>query len=136
MSNGIYKVKEAEVPEPIPVGMYAAKFERWEEKTDGNFGAYVLLEFGITEGNYKDTKRTLIASSKVTKGKTQETTSKLYHAVTGLLGREPNPDEEVKLDQLVGKDCMILVENRAGDKEGWQDITRVLPAQIAVSKES
>ena len=129
MADGVYTVKEPEAPEPIPVGMYPAKFVAWDEKTDGAHGPYVRLEFEITEGEHKGTKRNLICSSKLTKGKTQETTSKLFRTVGGLLGREPKPSEEISLKGLLDTDGQILVEDRPGDDEGWQDITKVMPAK-------
>jgi len=136
MSKGTFTVKEPEAPEPIPVGMYPAKFISWEEKSGGEYGDYVLLEFEVTDGDYAETKRNLIASSKLTKGKTQETTSKLFRAITGLLGREPEANEEVSLDNLLETKCQILVEDRPGDKEGWQDITKVMPAVVAKKEKS
>lgn len=129
MSSGEFTVKEPTAPEPIEVGVYQAKFVGWEEKTDGVHGPYVRLEFEITEGDHAGTKRNLIASSKLTKGKTQETTSKLFRTITGLLGREPKPNEKVSLNDLLETECQILVENRPGDVEGWQDISKVMPAK-------
>ena len=135
MAKGVFKVKEPEVPEPIPVGMYPAKFVSWEEKT-GEFGDYIRLEFEITDGEYAETKRSLIASSKLTRGKTKETTSKLLRSIIGLLGREPESDEEISLDKLLETECQILVEDRPGDEEGWQDITKVMPAVVGKKSES
>lgn len=129
MSDGIYIVKEPEAPEPIPVGMYPAKFVSWEEKTDGQHGPYVRLEFEITDGDYVKTKRSLIASSKLSKGKTQKTTSNLFKAISGLLGREPQPNEKVSLKELVGTECQILVEDGVGDKKDWQNISKIMPAK-------
>lgn len=129
MADGVYTVKEAEVPEPIPVGVYPAKLISWEEKDDGSYGPYTRLEFEITEGDYAGTTRTLIASSKLTKGKNQKTTSKLFQVITGLLGHEPKKDEKVTLNDLLETECQILVEDRPGDEEGWQDITKVMPAK-------
>lgn len=129
MAKGTYKVKEPEAPEPIPVGVYSAKLAGWEEKDDGKFGPYVILTFEITEGEQEGTKRSLVASTKLTKGKSQETTSKLFKAVSGLLGKEPGPDEEISLKDLEGKKCQIVVEDRPGNEEGWQDITKVMPAK-------
>lgn len=128
MPNGQFTVKEPTAPEQIPVGIYDARFVSWEEK-EGNKGNYVRLEFAITKGEYTDTLRSLLAGSKLTKGKTQETTSKLFRTITGLLGREPKPNENISLDDLVGTDCKILVENKPGSEEGWQDITKVMPAK-------
>ncbi len=45
------------------------------------------------------------------------------------MGKDPEPDDEVSLQELVDKKCQILVEDRSGNKEGWQDITQVMPAK-------
>ncbi|MFC1790332.1 hypothetical protein ACFLZP_02510 [Patescibacteria group bacterium] len=124
-----YTVKESQAPDPIPAGVYNAQLKGWEEKEGTQFGPYVRLVFEITDGEYAETERSFIASAKLTKGKTSETTSKLFRAVTGLLGQEPKPDEEVSLDKLINKKCQILVENRPGNEEGWQDITKIMPAK-------
>lgn len=129
MASGIYTVKESESPEPIPVGIYSAKFADWEEKDDGQYGPYVRLEFEITSGEQKGTKRSLVASTKLKKGKDQKTTSKLFKIVSSLLGKEPSTEEKVSLKELVGTKCQIMIEDREGDEEGWQDITKVLPAK-------
>jgi hypothetical protein len=129
MAKGKYTVKEAQAPEPIPVGVYQAKLAGFEEKDGGEYGAFIRLDFEIVEGEHKGTRRTHIASAKLTKGKTSETTSKLFRAVTALMGREPGSDEEVSLEELVGSECQILVEDRPGSEEGWQDITKIMPAK-------
>lgn len=126
MAKGKYTVKEPEAPEPIPVGMYKAKFTEWEEKENPKYGPYVRLVFEITDGEHTETTRSLVASTKLTKGKTKETTSKLFKVVSGLMGKEPKPDEEISLDDLVGTECQILIEDRPGD-DGWQEITKVVP---------
>lgn len=123
-----FSVKEAEAPEPIPVGVYPAKFVSFDKQKDGSYGPYLRLDFEITEGDYAGTKRNLIASSKLTKGKTSETNSKLFNVVTGLLGREPRKDEAVSLKNLLETECQILVENKPGD-EGWQIISKIIPAK-------
>ena len=129
MSDGKFTVKEPQAPEPIPVGVYQAKLVSFEEKSGGQFGDYVRLEFEITEGEQKGTKRSYLASAKLTKGKNSKTTSKLFRAVSALMGKDPEPDDEVSLQELVDKKCQILVEDRSGNKEGWQDITQVMPAK-------
>ncbi len=129
MAEGKFTVKEPQAPEPIPVGVYPAKFTGWEHKEEGKYGSYVLLEFEINSGEQEGTKRSLAASAKLTKGKTPDTSSKLFRIVTALLGREPSPSEEVDLEELVETNCQILVEDRPGDEQGWQDISKVMPAK-------
>jgi len=128
-SNGVYAVKEAEAPEPIPVGVYPAKLTYWEERDTGKFGPFVRLEFEITKGDCAGSKRSLVASAKLTKGKNSETTSKLFKAISVLLGREPRPDEEVSLKELLGVGCQILVEDKQGDDNGWQNVSKLMPAK-------
>lgn len=124
------KVKEAEAPEPIPVGVYKAKLAGVEKEEEGIYGDYVRLKFEIAEGDYKGTERTQICSLKLTKGKNRETNSKLFNTLTGLLGKEPEKDAEIDLENLIGTECQIFVEDKE-EKAGvvWQDITRVIPAK-------
>lgn len=126
MSDGVYTVTESTAPPKIAVGMYQAKFTEWEESEDGKFGPYLKLNFEVTDGESAGATRSMVASSKMTKGKSAKTTSKLFGAVSGMLGREPSPSEQVALNDLVGTECMILVEDRPGDSE-WQEISKVLP---------
>jgi len=120
--------QEAAIPEPIDVGIYKAKLVSWEERENPQYGDYIRMEFEITTGEYKGTLRSLVASKKLTKGKTIETTSKLWKVVTGLRGLEPEKGEQVVLDDLVGTECQILIEDKVGS-EGWQEISKVLPAK-------
>jgi len=129
MSKGTYQVTEPQTPEPIPPGMYPAKLVKWEEKDTGQYGHYLRLEFEITDGKQAGTKRSFIASAKLTKGKNSETTSKLFQAVTSLLAREPQPNEEISFKDLLKTKCQILVEDRPGSEEGWQDITKIMPVK-------
>lgn len=126
------KVKEAEAPEPIPVGMYQAKLTDIEKQEEGLYGDYVRLKFEIIEGDYKGVERKLICSFKLTKGKNRETNSKLFNTLTGLLGKEPEKDTEIELETLVGTECQIFVEDKE-EKDGivWQDVTKVLPARAS-----
>jgi len=126
--QGVLTAQEAAVPEPIDVGVYNATFVGWEQRENPQFGDYIRMEFEIASGEYKGTLRSLIASKKLTKGKTTETTSKLWKVVAGLRGSEPEKGEQVVLDDLVGTECQILVEDKAGS-EGWQEISKVLPAK-------
>lgn len=127
--QGTLIAQEASAPEPIEVGVYDAKLVSWEEKDNAQYGPYIRLEFEITSGEFKGTLRSLLASKKLTKGKTAETTSRLWKVVAGLRGSEPEKGEQIVLDDLVGTPCQILVEDKAGSDEGWQEISKVLPAK-------
>ena len=130
-SKGVFVVKAAQAPEPEPieVGVYDAKFVSWDEKDEGQYGPYIRLDFEITGPTNEGVKRNLVASRKLTRGKSTDTSSKLFKVVQALLGREPGEDEEVSLDDLIGTQCQILVEDKPGNKEGWQEISSVLKAK-------
>jgi hypothetical protein len=126
MANNItLTVKEAAMPEPIPVGVYPAKLTDIE-KGEGEFGMYLKLKFTITDGEHKDTERSTIAKLTLTKGSKRN--SKLYDIVTALSGKAPETEKEVSFNSLLNKECQILVKDKPGDKEGWQIISEVMPA--------
>lgn len=128
-SKGVFVVKTAQAPEPIEVGMYQAKFISWDEKDEGQYGPYIRLDFEITGPTNEGVKRNLVASRKLTRGKSADTSSKLFKVVQALLGREPGEDEQVSLDDLIGTECQILVEDKPGSSEGWQEIASVHKAR-------
>lgn len=117
-------VKEAAAPEPIPVGVYQAYFAEYDQ-AEGEYGAYLKMNFIITEGEYRDTMRSTIAKLKLSKGKKS---SKLYQILTALNNGELESNSEVKISDYLGKACKILVKNKPDDKEGWQLISEVMPA--------
>ena len=121
-ANLTLTVKEAAVPEPIPVGVYPAKLIDVEQG-EGEFGEYLKLKFVITGGEKKGVERTTIASLMLVKGKK---TSKLYDIVTALLGKQPETDQTINFKELLDKECQILVKNKPGDTEGGQIILEVM----------
>ena len=128
MADGTYTTKESQAAEKIDAGVYPATFTGWEENKDGQYGPYVRLELEISEGEYKGVKRSLVASTKLTKGTTSKTTSKLFGVVTVLLGREPKPGEDISLKDLEGAKCQIIAEAPPEDEDGWQDI-KIIPVK-------
>lgn len=123
-ANITLTVQESSVPEPIPVGVYKAKLTEIE-KGEGEYGTFLKLKFEITDGEHKGTERSTIAKLTLRKGKKN---SKLFDIVTALLGTQPETEQEISFNDLVGKACQILVKNRPGDAEGWQIISEVMPA--------
>lgn len=123
----ILTMKESEAPEPIPEGVYKAVVKEVEEQT-GEFGDYFRFVFEITEGQYKEITRNLIASKKLSKTKSGKS-SKLVGVVKALTGEEPKAGDTFDVDSLVKKECQIFVEN-GPEKDGivYQTISKVMPS--------
>ena len=65
------------------------------------------------------------------------TRSKAYEWVSVLLGREPEPGEEVSFDDLIGKQAMVTIKNRA--MRDGREVSNVvalakLPKQMSIGK--
>lgn len=65
------------------------------------------------------------------------TRSKAYEWVSVLLGREPEPGEEVSFDDLIGKQAMVTIKNRA--MRDGREISNVvalakMPKQMSIGK--
>jgi len=123
-ANITLTVQESSIPEPIPVGVYKAKLTEID-KGEGEYGTFLKLKFEITDGDHKGTERSTIAKITLRKGKKN---SKLFDIVTALIGVQPETEQEISFNDLVGKACQILVKNKPGDTEGWQIISEVMPA--------
>ena len=120
-------VKEAEIPEPIPEGVYKAKVKEIGEGS-GEFGDYIKFTFEITEGEKKGVTRTAIASKKLSRS-TSGKTSKLYDFVKALTKAEPSANETLDIEGLVGKACQIIVKN-GKEKDGviFQNSSTIMPS--------
>lgn len=120
-------VKETEAPEPIPEGLYKAVVKEIGEDT-GEYGDYVKFIFEISEGEYKGTERSLIASKKLSKSKSGKN-SKLYDIVKVWKKNSLENGEEITIDDLVGKKCQIVVKDgKEVDGVMFQKITDIMPA--------
>lgn len=122
----IVTMQESEAPEPIPEGVYKAMVKEVEEQT-GDYGDYFRFVFEITEGQYKETTRSLIASKKLSRTKSGKS-SKLVGIVKALTGTEPKAGDNFDVDSLTNKKCQIFVEN-GPEKDGivYQTISKVMP---------
>ncbi len=117
-------VKENEPPKPIPEGTYKAIVKSLDEK-EGQFGEYVRLEFEISDGEYKGTLRTTVASKKFSLSKTGRN-SKLYDLLGGFFKDKIASGETLNLNEVIGKKCQILVENgKETDGIVWQNVGKV-----------
>lgn len=122
----IVKVSEAEIPVPIPEGLYKAAVIAIEENT-GNFGDFLKFRFEIIDGEQKGVNRTLVASKKIKVSATGKS-SKLYGLVKVLTKQEPDINDEFDVESLKGKTCQILVKD-GPTKDGitYQNIVDVMP---------
>lgn len=119
-------VKEAEVQDPIPEGLYEAEVEKIEEDS-GEYGDFVRVTFKITSEDYKDTLRNIIASKNLSFGGGKN--SKLYGIVKALTKEDPKPGTDIEMEKLVGSKCRILVKNgKEQDGIVYQNVTEVMPA--------
>lgn len=120
-------VKEAEIQEPIPEGIYTSVVKEIGEGS-GEYGDYVKFTFEISEGEQKGVTRTAIASKKLSRSKSGKT-SKLYDFVKALTKSEPKADETLDIEGLVGKTCQIIVKN-GREKDGivYQNISTIMPS--------
>lgn len=120
-------VKETEIPEPIPEGIYKAVVKEIGEGS-GEFGNYVKFTFEISEGDKKGVTRTAIASKKLSRSSTGKR-SKLYDFVKALTKSEPSANETLDIESLVGKPCQIIVKNgREKDGVVFQNISTIMPS--------
>jgi hypothetical protein len=120
-------VKKSEGIKPIPGGdVYPAKLTEIRDG-EGNFGEYYKFIFEITdESTYEGEQRTLLASRKLSRS--PKGASKLLDILEALKGNKLQLEEEVDIDDFIGKKCRILVEE-AKERDGImiQNIAKVLP---------
>ena len=122
------KVKETDLPKPIPEGLYKAEVKEISE-AEGEYGEYLKFVFEITEGKEKGTFRHAIASKKLSRTKSGKT-SKLLGYVEALTQTRLQKGEVLDLEQMVGKPCQILVKNdKEMDGVMMQKITEVMPSE-------
>jgi hypothetical protein len=105
-------------PSTVPAGTYQAMFAGLEEKTskrDG--GLYFRWAFEArTADGVKDVSGTSSANT--------GPKAKSYAWLSSLLGRKPLPDEVIDDDALVGRPCVVVLEQ---NDEGFSNVVDVLP---------
>lgn len=108
-------------PSTVPAGRYQATFEGIEEKTSKRDGApYYRWTFTArTSDGVKDVSG---VSSTNTGPK-----SKAFGWLAGLLDRKPQPNEMLDASALVGRPCVVTLEE---NEDGFANVTDVQPGQL------
>lgn len=121
-------VKKSESIKPIPADIYPAKLVQIEDGEAG-FGPFYKFVFEITEeSSYQGEQRTLLASRKLSRS--PKGGSKLLNILEALANNKLELEEEVDVDDYIGKKCRILVEEPQ-ERDGIliQNVTKVLTSK-------
>ena len=122
-------VKKSEDIKPIPGDdVYPAELVQIEDG-EGGFGEYYKFIFEITEESvYQGEQRTLLASRKLSRS--PKGGSKLLNILEALAGNKLELEEEVDIDDYLGKKCRILVgQPEERDAMIIQNITKIFPSK-------
>lgn len=119
-------VSETDNQKLTPEGVYKAILKEIKEGK-GQFGEYLSFSFEISEGESKGNVLNSLASKKLTKSDTDKN-SKLFDFVKALTKIEPKLGESLDIEELVGKDCQILVRHKVKDGTTYSQISTVMPS--------
>jgi len=116
----------------IEEGVYPAKFvdiETRELETDRGKREVFIWTFEVeTEDETVEIQG--ITSTKISTGRNP---SKAYNWLSAIVGRKLEPDEEIDTDELKGRECVVIVENR---EVGETEVSRVVDVKKARAKKS
>jgi hypothetical protein len=109
--------------EPMDIGPYEAVFARYEGD-EMEFGPVYKLWFKITNDEaYEGKELSRLVSQKF------NPKSNLFQTVQGLLGRPIRPGEEIDLDDLVGRPCVLNIGHNVKERGTFEQIDSVNPAR-------
>ena len=109
--------------EPMDIGPYEAVFARYEED-ELEFGPVYKLWFKITnDEEYEGKELSRLVSQKF------NPKSNLFQTVQGLLGRPIRPGEEIDLDDLVGRPCVLNIGHNVKERGTFEQIDGVNPSR-------
>ena len=111
-------------------GEYMAKPINMYERT-GPHGEMIHIDFRLLpEDDYDGCVVSGIASKKLTEN------TKLGRWVAAILGRMPEVGEEVTADDLLHKECRIIVKHKKNAEDRvFANVVKVLPATVAPQSE-
>jgi len=116
----------------IEEGVYPAKFvgiEQREIETERGKREVFIWTFEV-EADDETVEIQGITSTKVSTGRNP---SKAYNWLCAIAGKKIEPDEEIDTDDLVGNECVVIVENR---EVGETEVSRVVDVKKARAKKS
>jgi hypothetical protein len=114
--------------EPMDIGSYDADFTRYEED-EMEFGSVYKLFFKITnDEEYEGKDLSRLVSQKF------NPKSNLFQTVQGLLGRPIRPGEELDLDDLLGRPCVLNIGHNVKERGTFEQIDGVNPARKRKAK--
>lgn len=115
---------DAEVYEALDEGVYRAKLAGLEED-EGEYGPFVKWYFQILEEDYEG--QSVRGQSSIPKSFNSAT--KMWQWAQGLLGRAIQAGENIDLEALVGKECMITIGHKETDRGTFARIDAVNPVR-------
>ena len=111
----------------IEEGVYQAKFVGVgprEIETENGKREVLVWTFEVeVDGNAVEVQG--LTSTKVSTGRNP---SKAYNWLCAIAGRKFEPDEEIDADELVGNECVVIIENK---KLGDSEVSRVTDVRKA-----
>jgi hypothetical protein len=114
--------------EPMDIGSYEAVFTRYEED-EMEFGPVYKVFFKITnDEEYEGKELSRLVSQKF------NPKSNLFQTVQGLLGRPIRPGEELDLDDLLGRPCVLNIGHNVKERGTFEQIDGVNPARKKKAK--
>ena len=111
----------------IDEGIYEAKFkgiEQREVETEQGKREVFVWTFEVDTGE-ETVEIQGMTSTKISTGRNP---SKAYNWLSAIMGRKLEPDEEIDTDELVGKECVVIVEDK---KVGDLTVSRVTDVKKA-----
>jgi hypothetical protein len=109
--------------EPMDIGSYEAIFTRYEVD-EMEFGPVYKLYFEIKNDEEYDGKELSRLVSQKFNPK-----SNLFQTVQGLLGRPVRSGEEIDLDALIGRPCVLNIGHNVKERGTFEQIDGVNPAR-------
>jgi hypothetical protein len=103
----------------VPPGSYTARLTAVERVQNEQYGPGLKLVFTVTAGKYSGQR------SARTTGSEPTPRNSLGRMLSGMLGRPLTPNEEVDIDDLIGREYLIVVA--ATDTGATRVETAVLP---------